>query len=113
MPASCSGGTPAGGGVEGTIHAVLALVFFAVAALAIVEILKPSPGLAWGRIGAQILLGSWFIVGAWIIYRSGWDLADAVRRGWTYTVFSWTAAGASISHARGALHCASGETGIR
>lgn len=84
------------GGVEGTIHAVLALVFFAVAALAIVEILKPSPGLAWGRIGVQILLGSWFIVGAWIIYRSGWDLADPVRQGWTYTVFSWTAAGAAI-----------------
>ncbi|MGD2045081.1 MAG: DUF716 domain-containing protein [Gemmatimonadota bacterium] len=85
------------GGVEGIIHAVLALVFFAVAALAVVEILKPSEGMVWGRIGAQLLLGSWFIVGAWIIYRSGWDLADPVREGWTYTVFSWTAAGASIA----------------
>lgn len=85
------------GGVEGIIHAVLALVFFTVAALAVVEILRPSQGTAWGRIGAQLLLGGWFIVGAWIIYRSGWNLADPVREGWTYTVFSWTAAVASVA----------------
>lgn len=85
------------GGVEGIIHAVLALVFFGVAVLAVVEILRPSDGMAWGRIGAQLLLGAWFIVGGWIIYRSGWNLADPVREGWTYTIFSWTAAAASIA----------------
>lgn len=84
------------GGVEGIVHAVLALVFFAVAALALVELVRPSPGLAWGRVGTQIALGSWFIVGAWIIYRSGWDLADPVREGWTYIMFSWTATGAAV-----------------
>lgn len=83
------------GGVESTIHTLLALVFFVVAAVAIVEAVRPSAGLVWGRIGAQVLLGGWFIVGAWIIYRSGWDLADTVRQGWTYTVFSWTAVGAA------------------
>jgi len=83
------------GGVEGTIHTLLALVFFAVSAVALIEIVRPSGGLVWGRIGTQVLLGAWFIVGAWIIYRSGWDLADPVRQGWTYTVFSWTAVGAA------------------
>jgi hypothetical protein len=81
------------GGVEGTIHAILALVFFAAAAVALVETVRPSGGLVWARIGAQVLLGAWFIVGAWIIYRSGWDLADPIREGWTYTIFSWTAVG--------------------
>lgn len=83
------------GGVEGTIHMILALVFFSVAAVAIAEAVRPSGGLRWGRIGAQVLLGTWFIVGAWIIYRSGWDLDDPVRQGWTYTVFSWTAVAAA------------------
>jgi hypothetical protein len=85
------------GGVEGTIHAILALVFFAVAAIALVETVRPSGGLVWGRIGTQVLLGGWFIVGAWIIYRSGWDLSDPVRNGWTYTIFSWTAVAAAAA----------------
>ena len=84
------------GGVEGTIHSLLALVFFSTAALALVETVRPSGGLVWGRIGAQLLLGAWFVVGAWIIFRSGWDLADPVRLGWTYTAFSWTAASAAV-----------------
>lgn len=83
------------GGVEGTVHSFLALVFFAAAAVALVETVRPSAGLAWGRIGTQILLGTWFLVGAWIIFRSGWDLSDAIRQGWTYTIFSWSAVGAA------------------
>lgn len=89
-------GHSAHGGVEDIVHTVLALVFFAVAALALIELVRPSSSLTWGRIGAQIVLGAWFIVGAWIIYRSGWDLADPVREGWTYTTFSLTATGASV-----------------
>lgn len=84
------------GGVEGLIHAVLALVFFAVAALALFEALHPGEGVRWGRIAVQLVLGSWFIVGAWIIYISGWDLADPVREGWTYMAFSWTATVVSV-----------------
>ena len=84
------------GGVEGLIHAVLALVFFLVAGLALVELARPGSGLRWGRIGTQLALGSWFIVGAWILYRSGWDLGDPVREGWTYLAFSWTATGSAV-----------------
>jgi len=83
------------GGVEGLTHGLLALVFFAAALVAMVEVLRPSAGLRWGRIGTQLALGGWFIVGAWLLYRSGWDLADPVREGWTYMVFSWTAMGAA------------------
>jgi hypothetical protein len=85
------------GGVEGLIHAVLALVFFTVGAIALIEIARPSEGLRWGRIGAQLVLGGWFIVGAWILYRSGWSLSDPVREGWTYMAFSWTAAVAAVA----------------
>ena len=49
-----------------------------------------------GRIGVQLALGAWFIVAAWILYRSGWDFTDPVREGWTYMIFSWTAIGASV-----------------
>jgi hypothetical protein len=84
------------GGVEGLVHLVLALAFFFAAAVALVETLRPSAGLAWGRIGAQLVLGSWFVVGGWILYRSGWDLADPARMGWTYMAFSWTAIGGSV-----------------
>ena len=78
------------------MHAVLALSFFFVAALAMAETIRPSAGLAWGRIGAQLVLGSWFVVGGWILYRSGWNLADPARLGWTYMAFSWTAIGGAI-----------------
>ncbi len=37
------------------------------------------------------MLGSWFIVAGWILYRSGWDLGAQFREGWSYMVFSWTA----------------------
>lgn len=81
------------GGVEGLVHSILALVFFATSAIGLMEAFRPSAGLRWGRIGAQLALGAWFIVGAWIIYLSGWNLADPVREFWTYMVFSWTAMG--------------------
>jgi len=84
------------GGVEGTIHAILAVTFFAVSALAMLEIVRPSEGLRWGRIGMQIALGGWFLAGAWIIYRSGWNLSDSVSQGWAYTAFSLTATGAAV-----------------
>jgi Family of unknown function (DUF716) len=89
-------GHSAHGGVEGLVHAHLSMVFFAVAGLAIVEMLRPSAGLAWARIGAQLMLGTWFIVGGWILYRSGWDLNAPFREGWSYMVFSWTTVTISV-----------------
>lgn len=79
------------GGVEGLVHTHLAMVFFTVAAVAVVEMIRPLPQVAWARIGTQLMLGSWFIVGGWILYRSGWDLSAQFREGWSYMVFSWTA----------------------
>ena len=84
-------GHSAHGGVEGLTHSILALAFFAVAAVGLMEVLRRGEGLRWARIASQLVLGSWFIVAAWILHRSGWDLGDRVRVGWTYTAFSWTA----------------------
>jgi len=79
------------GGVEGLVHTHLSMVFFTVAAVAVIEALRPSPTMAWARIGTQLMLGTWFIVAGWILYRSGWDLTAQFREGWSYMVFSWAA----------------------
>lgn len=86
------GHSAAHGGVEGVVHKLLASVFFAVALSAVFEMSRPSEGARWMRIGAQLVLGSWFIVGGWILYRSGWDLAAPFREGWTSVSFSWLVA---------------------
>jgi len=102
------------GGVEGLVHVLLALVFFTVTLIAIAEAVWHSGGLWWGRLGAQLALGSWFFVGAWILYRSGWDFADPVRLGWTYMMFSWTAIGAALVTlgARLAVGARAGSAGV-
>ena len=78
-----------GPAVEGLVHVLLATTFFVVGGIAVVERLRPDAGLEWMRMGSQVALGSWFIVGGWILYRSGWDLAAPFREGWSSMVFSW------------------------
>jgi hypothetical protein len=90
-------GHSAHGGVEGLVHTILAYTFFAVAAVTLVEMARPRTGLEWMRIGAQLVLGSWFIVGGWILYLSGWDLSAAVREGWTTMIFSWLVMGITVA----------------
>jgi hypothetical protein len=80
-------------GVDGIVHRILAMAFFVVAALALVEVFKPTAGAAWLRYGAQIVLGGWFILGAWILYLSGWDLAADYNVGRTSMYFSWMVMG--------------------
>lgn len=88
--------------VPGLVHLLLALTFVVPAVLAILELLRPSRGVTWARRGAVLAVGCWFISGAWILYLSGWDLADPVREGWCYLVYSWTmfAVGAATVGAR-------------
>jgi hypothetical protein len=80
-------------GVDGTVHRILASAFFVVAALALIEVFRPTAGLAWLRFGAQLVLGSWFILGAWILYLSGWDLSASYNVGRTSMYFSWMVMG--------------------
>ncbi len=82
--------------VPGLVHTLLALLFLVAAAFAVAELWCPGWGLEWARRGSLLALGSWFIVIAWILYRSGWDLADPIREGWTYTLFSWNAIAVTV-----------------
>ena len=68
------------GGVEGTVHFLIAMSFIAAGLFALGEWLRPDLELHWVRIGAVLTVGSWFIAGAWILFRSGWDLLDATAR---------------------------------
>jgi hypothetical protein len=76
-------------GVDGIVHRILAAAFFVVAALAVMEVFRPTAGLAWLRIGCQLVQGSWFILGAWILYLSGWDLSASYNVGRSSMYFSW------------------------
>lgn len=80
-------------GVDGSVHRTLASVFFVVAALGALEVFRPTAGLAWIRMGAQLVLGGWFILGAWILYLSGWDLSASFNVGRTAMYFSWMVMG--------------------
>ena len=77
------------GGVDGVVHRILASVFFLVAGIAVVEAIRPSLGLGWLRIGTQLVLGGWFILGAWVLYLSGWELANPVNEGRSSMIFAW------------------------
>lgn len=79
------------GGVPGVAHTLLAVLFYASAAAAIAEPILADRGVAWLRRTTLLALGSWLIVIAHVLYRSGWDMADPVREGWTYLLFSATA----------------------
>lgn len=77
------------GGVDTAVHRILAGAFFAVAGIAILEARRPDVGLGWLRIGAQLVLGGWFILGAWVLYLSGWELDNPVNQGRSSMIFSW------------------------
>jgi hypothetical protein len=81
------------GGVESTAHLLLATQFAACGALAAAEGLWPGRDLHWFRTGSMLILGGWFVSIAWLLFRSGWDLADPVRVGWVYPMFSWVVLG--------------------
>jgi hypothetical protein len=77
------------GGVDGIVHRILAGAFFVVAGVAVLEARRASTGLAWLRAGAQLVLGGWFILGAWVLYLSGWELNNPVNEGRSSMIFSW------------------------
>jgi len=84
------------GGVDGVVHRILAGAFFTVAGVALLEARRPSAGLGWLRIGAQLVLGGWFILGAWVLYLSGWELDNPVNEGRSSMIFSWLVMMASV-----------------
>jgi hypothetical protein len=84
------------GGVDGVVHRILAGAFFVVAGVAILEARRPMAGLGWLRIGAQLVLGGWFILGAWVLYLSGWELDNPVNEGRSSMIFSWLVMVASV-----------------
>jgi hypothetical protein len=84
------------GGVDGVVHRILAGAFFVVAGVAILEARRPLVGLGWLRIGAQLVLGGWFILGAWVLYLSGWELDNPVNEGRSSMIFSWLVMLASV-----------------
>lgn len=76
-------------GVEGSAHTILMMMFFAVGIFCILETAAPSWRLEWFRIGSMIALGAWLSITSWILFRSGWDLADHVREGHVWLRYSW------------------------
>lgn len=76
-------------GVEGTAHSILTLSFVSVGIFAIVEAALPGRGLEWFRTGAMIALGCWLSITAWILFRSGWDMADHAREGQVWLALVW------------------------
>ena len=71
------------GGVEGTVHFLIAMSFFAIG-----EWVRPDLDLHWMRTGAVLTVGSWFIEGSWILFRSGYDLMDPTVRIGSGLIFS-------------------------
>lgn len=84
-------GHGAHGGVPGVAHTLLAILFVAAAGLAVMERARHGVGLEWYRFVSLLALGAWLMTISWVLYRSGWDMADPVREGWTYLLFSWNA----------------------
>jgi hypothetical protein len=76
-------------GVEGSAHNILMMMFFAVGVFSILETAAPSWRFEWFRIGSMIALGAWLSITAWILFQSGWDLADHAREGHVWLRFSW------------------------
>jgi hypothetical protein len=76
-------------GVEGASHSILIMMFFAVGIFSILEIAAPSWRLEWFRIASMIGLGAWLSITAWILFRSGWDMADHAREGHVWLRFAW------------------------
>jgi len=84
------------GGLPDTVHQLLVVLFAAAATLAVVEMRFPDSGVAWLRIGTLLLTGVWLWWIAWLLYRSGYDLADHVSQMKAYLFFSASAMGVAM-----------------
>lgn len=78
------------GGLESTAHLFIALLFALCAVFALLEVGFPQGGFHWFRMGSMMSLGAWFMVTGWLLFRSGWVLADPDRVAWVYPLFAWT-----------------------
>jgi len=76
------------GGVPGAAHVLLAILFLGSAAVALLELALPTSGVERFRIAALISTGAWLLTISWILYLSGWDMAEPLRVGYTYLLFS-------------------------
>lgn len=83
-------------GVEGTAHLLLAIAFLMAALGAALEALGAPPASRWLRMGGVLTAAIWMLVISWVLFLSGWDLADHVSVMWTFTLFSWCLMGAGI-----------------
>ena len=79
------------GGVPHAAHNLLELTLLAAAGFALLELARPGAATGWFRRGALFGLGTWLFVLTWVLYRSGWDMADPLREAWVYVLFSWNA----------------------
>ena len=77
-------------GMSAAAHRLLAVAFTMSAAAALVEGLAPSRGIRRVRQVGVAVVGSWLIVIAWVLFRSGWDPASSLSEGWVWTLFAWT-----------------------
>jgi hypothetical protein len=85
------------GGVPGAAHVLLALLFLVAAALALLELALPASGIERFRIAALLATGGWLLTISWILYLSGWDMADPLRVGYTYLLFSLNGIGVGVT----------------
>ena len=80
-----------GGGVPHAAHNLLEVGLLTAGALAIFDLVRPSSGSGWFRRGTLFGLGTWLLIVTWVLYRSGWEMADPLREAWVYVLFSWNA----------------------
>jgi hypothetical protein len=80
-------------GAEASAHLLLELTWVAVGVLALAELVRPAAGLHWFRAGAMIVVGTWLLTISWILFVSGWNLADAMSVSWTNVAFAWNVMG--------------------
>lgn len=83
-------------GVETTAHTLLGVAFAASGVAALAEAARPHPLLRWLRTAAMTVVGSWFMVVGWMLFRSRWDLADPLSVLWVFPIFSWTVLAVSL-----------------
>jgi hypothetical protein len=82
-------------GVEGRSHVLLAGTYLACALAGLLELAWPGPRARLLRAGTQFALGLWLVVIGWVLFLSGWDLADHARVMWVVTLYAWTVTAAA------------------
>ena len=90
-------------GVEGTAHLLLAVAFLTAACGAALEALGAPSSSRWLRVGGVLAAAIWMLVISWVLFLSGWDLADHVNVMRTVTLFSASVIGTGIVLALTAL----------